>query len=158
MKRWRVCTLLLLLCCMSVSIAGVSFADPPKPQFKMDKELCELMIRFGKESFSRDRFSDAKYYFQLAVQADPGSEKAWNYYDLASMYTLAEQMKTEGKYIFRPASPSVSLEVPPAQKTTPDDSPPPDYDTPPPPEAEKEEAPGHPAESEGFEIADDEGC
>ena len=165
--------LLLLTFCMTFASVGMCFSEPPKPQFKADKELCTLMMRFGKEAFARARFADAKYYFQMAVQADPGSEKAWNYYDLASFYALADQMKTEGKYVFRPPQPSMQPEAPIAQKDVSDSSQPISEDkiappdstagSPPPddggaPPETPEEPPSEPSDSSGFSIVDDEGC
>ena len=41
--------------------------------FIPDKVLCAQMIRFGKQSYQRGRFLDAKEYFRKAVQADPVS-------------------------------------------------------------------------------------
>ena len=174
MRRQKFLILLLLTFCVTFASVGICFSEPPKPQFKADKELCALMMRFGKEAFARARFADAKYYFQMAVQADPGSETAWNHYDLASIYTLANQMKTEGKYVFRPPRPSVQPKAPIEQKNVseasqpitegkdappgaaPGSPPPDDGDTP--PETPDEGPPSEPSDSSGFSIADDEGC
>ena len=132
-------------------MAPIVHADPPAPKFSANQELSALYLRYGSEAFARNRYEDAKYYFQKAVQADPGSKKAWNYYDLASFYSVGEQMKTQGKYIFRPtapaAQPEISSSAPPAQESA--------AATPP---AQAAPAPEKPKENTGFKILDDEGC
>lgn len=69
------------------------------PSFSVDPELCALMLRKGKESFSRARYGEAKGLFRKAVQADPTSQTAWSYYDLAQMYAVAEQFKNHGRLV-----------------------------------------------------------
>ena len=67
--------------------------------YKVNPELCALMLRKGQESFSRARYIEAKELFRKAIVADPGSQKAWSYYDLAQMYSVAEQFKNHGRIV-----------------------------------------------------------
>lgn len=60
----------------------------------VDKELCALMLRAGKEAFERGKYIEARSFFKKAVQADVNSEKAWRWYNVALSYALAEQSKT----------------------------------------------------------------
>lgn len=152
MKLSRLAAYALALFCGSVLLSSIAVAELPQPQFKADKEMCALLVRFGKEAFARARYADAKYYFQKAVQADPGSQQAWNLYDLASFYAVGEQMKEQGKYIFRPTAPT----TPPEALTSGPAA------TPAAPEKSAEAAQAPPAEPEKkaikFKIKDDEGC
>lgn len=63
--------------------------------YQPDKALCAKMIAAGKESYSRGRYLDAKNYFRKAVEADPGSQKAWHYYDQAVIFALAEKVEKQ---------------------------------------------------------------
>jgi len=60
----------------------------------VDKELCALMLRAGKEAFERGKYIEARSFFKKAVQADVNSEKAWRWYNITLSYALAEQSKT----------------------------------------------------------------
>jgi hypothetical protein len=153
MKLSRLTTYALAILCGSFLLSSIAVAEMPQPKFKVDKKLCNLMVRFGKEAFARSRYADAKYYFQKAVQADPGSQKAWNFYDLASFYAVGEQMKAQGKYIFRPTAPTTPPE---ALSSAPAASPSGQ-------EKSAEATQGVPIkpkkkEEIKFKIADDEGC
>ncbi len=64
-----------------------------------DAGLSALMLRKGKESFDRARYGEAKEYFRRAILADPASPAGWSYYDLALIYTVAEQFKKHGKIV-----------------------------------------------------------
>ena len=66
-------------------------AAEERKQFVPDKVQCAKMIRFGKQAYMRGKYLDAKEYFRKAVQADPQSALAWQYYDLASVFALAEK-------------------------------------------------------------------
>ena len=61
--------------------------------FIPDKALCAKMLNFGKQAYERGRYLDAKEYFRKAVQADPASTVAWRYYDLATVFALAEKVE-----------------------------------------------------------------
>lgn len=67
--------------------------------YAVDPDSSALMLRKGKEAFSRARYGEAKDYFRKAIQADPNSQKAWSYYDLAQLYTVAEQFKNHGRVV-----------------------------------------------------------
>jgi len=82
--------------------------------FQADPELCALMLRKGKESFSRTKYNEAKDFFRKAVQADPTSQKAWSYYDLSLFYTVGEQYKNHGKVVLSSApQPEAAQELAP---------------------------------------------
>jgi hypothetical protein len=74
-------------------------------------DRCALMIRKGKESFARSRYIEAKEFFRRAVQADPSSVEAWSYYDLAAIYTVAEQFKNHGRIVTSTAPPPEETRV-----------------------------------------------
>ena len=90
---------------MFLLITGLGFREsqaqgPQSGQaYSLDPELCALMLRKGKESFSRARYGEAKDFFRRAIQADPNSPKAWSHYDLAQMYSVAEQFKNHGRIV-----------------------------------------------------------
>lgn len=100
--------------------------QPPSGQaYTVDPELCALMLRKGKESFSRTRYGEAKALFRKAVQADPNSQTAWSYYDLAQMYTVAEQFKNHGRIIQSSApTPDQTVDLIQPQPATPSIAPP----------------------------------
>ena len=90
--------------------------------FQADPELCALMLRKGKESFSRTKYNEAKDFFRKAVQADPTSQKAWSYYDLSLFYTVGEQYKNHGKIILSSApQPEAAQELTPGKTPASDD-------------------------------------
>jgi hypothetical protein len=90
--------------------------------FQADPELCALMLRKGKESFSRTKYNEAKDFFRKAVQADPTSQKAWSYYDLSLFYTVGEQYKNHGKIILSSApQPEAAQELAPGKTPASDD-------------------------------------
>jgi hypothetical protein len=74
-----------------------------RKQFVPDKALCAKMIRFGKQAYTRGKYLDAKGYFRKAIQADPQSALAWQYYDLASVFALAEKVE-QNKNLIAPAA------------------------------------------------------
>lgn len=113
-------------------------AEEPKG-FTPDKALCAKMLRFGKESYLRGKYLDAKEFFRKAVQADPSSQTAWRYYDLATIFALAEKVEKNADLI----APDVSVrgEAAPQATTSPPPAPKP-----------------APAEKTEFKIVDDEGC
>jgi tetratricopeptide (TPR) repeat protein len=104
-----------------------------------DKALCAQMIRFGKESYQRGKFLDAKEYFRRAVQADPASPVAWRHYDLSVISALAEKVNKDTGLI----APDVSPQGPAQAKVV----------APPPPTPKPA-----PAKKEKFVIVEDEGC
>ncbi|MCJ7685838.1 MAG: hypothetical protein MUO68_16270 [Desulfobacteraceae bacterium] len=107
--------------------------------FTPDKALCAQMIRFGKQSYQRGKFLDAKEYFRKAVQADPASPLAWRHYDLSVISALAEKVNKDTGLI----APDVSPQGPAQAKAA----------VPPPPAPKP--APGKKGK---FVIVEDEGC
>ena len=105
--------------------------------FVPDKALCAQMIRFGKQSYQRGKFLDAKEYFRRAVQADPASPLAWRHYDLSVISALAEKVNKDTGLIAPDVSPQGAS---PAKASAP------------PPPALK------PSKKEKFVIVEDEGC
>ncbi|HMK66095.1 MAG TPA: hypothetical protein VK564_09890 [Thermodesulfobacteriota bacterium] len=98
---------LLLLC-------GVAYDHTFAQQTQANPEQSALMVRKGQEAFSRGRYNEAKDYFRKAVQADPGSQRAWSNYDLAQLYAVAEQFKNHGRIIQSTApSPEATEALPP---------------------------------------------
>ena len=69
-----------------------TLAEEPK-LFIPDKALCAKMLRFGKQTYVRGKYLDAKEYFRKAVEADPASSVAWRYYDQAVIFVLAEKVE-----------------------------------------------------------------
>ncbi len=65
------------------------------PKFVPDKLLCAKMIRFGQEAYQRGRFQDAKEFFRRATISDPGSKKAWRFYDQSVLFALAEKVEAK---------------------------------------------------------------
>jgi len=116
-----------------------ALGEEPK-LFVPDKALCAKMLRFGKESYQRGKYLDAKEYFRKAVQADPASEVAWHYYDLAAVFALAEKVEKNADLI----APGVSSRGETDSSSA----------APPPPPAK----PAEDKEKVEFKIVDDEGC
>lgn len=92
--------------------------SPSGQAYSIDPGLCALMLRKGKESFTRGRYTEAKELFHKAILADPNSQKAWSYYDLAQMYSVAEQFKNHGR-IVQSSAPPVEQTAEMAQPPTP---------------------------------------
>ena len=67
--------------------------------FIPDKALCAKMLRFGQQSYQRGKYLDAKEYFRKAIQADPDAMMAWKYYDMATIFGLAEKVEKNGNLI-----------------------------------------------------------
>jgi hypothetical protein len=118
--------------------SGIALGEEAK-HFVPDKALCAKMLRFGKEAYLRGKYLDAKEYFRKAVQADPASQNAWRYYDLATVFALAEKVEQNADLITPGQS---AREMSGAGATSP----------PPPP------TPSSPAKKPAFKIVDDEGC
>jgi len=76
--------------------------------FVPDKARCAQMIQFGKQSYQRGKFLDAKEYFRMALQADSASSKAWMHYDLAVISALAEKVNKNMGLI----APDISMQGP----------------------------------------------
>ncbi len=133
---------LIVLACFLLVIYPLkhSFSQGPT-NCPPDKELCAKMLRFGKQSYERGKYLDAKEYFRKAVTADPTSITAWRYYDQAVIFGLAEKVEKNANLVLpdvstrQEAGAGLSLEAPSA---------------PPKPEPPKEPS--------GFVIVDDEGC
>jgi len=147
---------LVLLFCFILTSGTVLFAFQAGAKeggtYEVDKEKCALLIRYGKNALERARYEEAKYYFQSAVQTDPYNPEPWNWYDLASFYAAADQMKKEGKYLVRPTQPDeVPAPAPGISEKEAMTSP----DTPQPPAAAP---PAEPRPVPKFKIGEDEGC
>ena len=119
-------------------LSNPALGEEPKV-FVPDKALCAKMLRFGKEAYMRGKYLDAKEYFRKAVQADPASQTAWRYYDLASVFALAEKVEQNADLI----TPGQSVREMSGAGAT----------SPPPPAT-----PSPPAKKPAFKIVDDEGC
>jgi hypothetical protein len=120
-------------------INSESTAEEPK-LFIPDKALCAKMLRFGKQSYQRGKYLDAKEYFRKAVQADPQSEVAWHYYDLAAVFALAEKVEKNAELL----TPEVSTRS--------------EGGSGPPPPSSPTAKPAREKEKVEFKIVDDEGC
>ncbi len=107
--------------------------------FVPDKARCAQMIRFGKQSYQRGKFLDAKEYFRMALQADPASSMAWRHYDLSVISALAEKVNKDTGLIAPDVSPQGTAKAGVAA---------------PPPPAPKPA----PAKKKRFVIEEDEGC
>jgi hypothetical protein len=136
----------LAVMCIMLSIFflswGIGLAEEPKGAIP-DKALCAKMLRFGEEAYSRGKYLDAKAYFRKAIQADPTSQKAWGYYDLAAIFALAEKAEQNTDLI----APGVSMRQEGTGSGSAQASP--ATPTPPTPKPEK---------NFGFKIGSDEGC
>lgn len=91
-------TLKRLIALLAVSALAIIYFVPSgvvaqKVDYKVDKALCAKMIAAGEEYYIRGKYLDAKNFFRKAVQADPGSMKAWRYYDQAVIFALAEKVE-----------------------------------------------------------------
>ncbi|MBI4773660.1 MAG: hypothetical protein HY788_05680 [Deltaproteobacteria bacterium] len=146
---------LVLLFCFTLACGAVLFEFQARAQeaetYKVDKEKCALLIRYGKDALDRARYEEAKYYFQTAVQTDPYNPKPWNWYDLASFYAAADQMKKEGKYMVRPTQPAETPALAPGASEKETMTAP---AAPQPPAA----PPAAPQPAPKFKIGQDEGC
>jgi tetratricopeptide (TPR) repeat protein len=76
-------------------VTFINHAGAEDQDFKscLDQELCQVMLRAGKEAFERGKYSQALSYFKKAIQADTRSDKAWHWYNIALSYALAEQSR-----------------------------------------------------------------
>lgn len=139
MKHGILClTLLAFVLSTFILIPSNAPAQEAKA-FTPDKALCAQMIRFGKQSYQRGKFLDAKEYFRRAVQADPASPLAWRHYDLSVISALAEKVNKDTGLI----APDVSPQGPAGAKAA----------APPPPAPKPA-----PAKKTKFVIEEDEGC
>jgi hypothetical protein len=102
MKRKLFFTPLLLFL---IFVSNGYAEDQEANHFISDKPLCTKMIRFGVQALERKRYLDAKEYFRKALHADTTSEMAWEYYDLAVIFALAEKVNKNHNLI----KPDVSM-------------------------------------------------
>jgi len=152
MKYKRLLVILGVVAALAMGLTLAVEAEVSKPAQCLDKELCAQKLLFGRESFDRGKFNQAKTYFREAVQADPSSVKAWAFYDLSMMYAVAEQIKNTGT-VKTSSAPEPSASAP---TTAPQPAAPPA--APPAAEAPKPPAPA-PAPPPGIPvIKPDEGC
>ena len=139
----------LVLFCMTVFLLTALPLWPEgargeeQKQLIPDKALCAKMLRFGKQAYQRGRYLDAKEYFRKAVQADPESQVAWRYYDMAVIFALAENVEKNANLVL----PGVSSRQEGGAGPGPSGPPPPTPSAP----SKKEKAPE-------FKILEDEGC
>jgi|GEM_PF-5591735 len=77
-----------------------------------DVGLSAEMMRKGEESFGRSRYGEAREYFHKAILTDPASINSWSWYDLALIYTIAEQFKNHGEIVESTAPASESTAAP----------------------------------------------
>lgn len=82
-------------------------------------ELCQKMIRYGKQAYWRGKYLDAKSYFRKAVKADPQSQEAWSYYDLATVFALAEKVEQNQSLIAPGTSKRKEFTAKPEKKEAP---------------------------------------
>jgi hypothetical protein len=137
------CTVFFLALLMS-SLSGPAMAEGPAKSVP-DKALCAKMLRFGEQAYSRGKYLDAKEYFRKAVQADPGSQVAWRYYDQAVIFALAEKVEKNAGLTL----PGVSERNEAGQAKS-------EAAPPPPPVAKKPQ--GQTGGEGGAKIIEDEGC
>ena len=140
-SNWSISMAVVLLITIFFSLSTFITAQEPV-NCPPDKELCARMLRFGKESYARGKYLDAKEYFRKAVKADPTSLKAWRYYDQAVIFGLAEKVEKNANLVLpdvskrKEAAGGLSPIAPPAS-----------------PETDVKQQ-----EKSGFIIVDDEGC
>ena len=69
MRSIRLLKTSLVITCMGLLFfTATLYAELPQPIFKVDKKLCALMLRYGKEAFERSRYEDAKYCDYSAIR------------------------------------------------------------------------------------------
>ena len=122
--------------------SSMFYAYGEERETKPDKSLCAQMIQFGIQSHERKRYLEAKEYFRKALHADPTSDTAWTYYDLAVIFALAEKAAKNQNLIM----PDVSIT---------------DKAEPPPPLPNSKESPAKieiPSKDEFKIVDDDNGC
>ena len=121
------------------SLSSLSMGEETKV-FVPDKALCAKMLRFGRQAYQRGKYLDAKEYFRKAIQADPNSAVAWRYYDVVTIFALAEKVEKNTGLI----APDVSgrREIDSSKATSPPSAP----------------SKTTPAPKTEFKIVDDEGC
>ena len=110
MSKKNLLVILGLVLMLGLGFSLAVDAEVSKPASAPNKQLCALKIDLGAEAFKAGRFSEAKKHFRQAVQADPGSTKAWSFYDLSMMYDVAEQFKRKGTIVASSAPTPASLE------------------------------------------------
>lgn len=110
---------LAVVCGLAISLAlGVALSAPakeakPAPQ-SVNKELSAQKIRFGQEAYGRGQYRVARDFFRQAVMADPASKKAWSWYDLASLYDIAQSYRYAVEKSGRMALPKIEPAAPTA--------------------------------------------
>jgi 3-mercaptopyruvate sulfurtransferase SseA len=63
-----------------------------------DDPLCARMVLLGRQAYLAGNYLDAKEFFRRAVQADPGSDLAWRYYDLATPFAIGEKLEKNANH------------------------------------------------------------
>ena len=92
--KYRILSSVIMVCLLTVVAFFPQSAVAEEPgRFVPDKALCAKMIRFGKQAYERGKYLDAKEYFRKAVQADPTNQTAWEHYDMATIFGLAEKVE-----------------------------------------------------------------
>jgi hypothetical protein len=141
MDRKKLALLFFVIGAVAMLVLSQSSVAEKSKLFIPDKALCAKMLAFGKQSYQRGKYLDAKEYFRKAVRADPMSAKAWSWYDLAAVFALAEKVEQNADMI----APGVSARQEAAGTPAPVGTPPAPLQK---PEKKKFE----------FKIVDDEGC
>ena len=105
---------------------GIDFGAARQPEqvspVSTDAGLSAEMMRKGEESFGRSRYGEAREYFHKAILADPASTNGWSWYDLALIYTIAEQFKDHGEIVESTApAPESTAALSPEPVQEPDD-------------------------------------
>ncbi|MFC1516850.1 hypothetical protein ACFL7E_08875 [Thermodesulfobacteriota bacterium] len=92
--KTRIFSMVIMVCLLAAFAFLPQSATAEEPgRFVPDKALCAKMIRFGKQAYDRGKYLDAKEYFRKAVQADPMNQTAWEHYDMAIVFGLAEKVE-----------------------------------------------------------------
>lgn len=139
-KKIFLCVLVMFVLAFFLGVSQLVTAQDKN--ICINRDLCVKMIRLGEEAYWRGRYLDAKQYFKKAIQADPTSEKAWRYYDLATIYALAEKVEKNLNLV----APDVSTRQEVSSSTS---------------KSSQVETPQNvpvPQKNEEFVIVDDEGC
>ena len=82
-----------------------------------DASLCGRLVRFGKVSMDRGRFLEAKRFFWKALLVDPTSILAWQCYDQAVVFALANRVERSPGLV---GLPGMMDEPVPAQEAEPE--------------------------------------
>jgi len=139
--KCKILSHVLMIFLLAIFFSPQDVKGEERKLFIPDKALCTKMLRFGKQAYERGQYLDAKVYFRKAVQADPTSNKAWQHYDMATIFALAEKVEKNASLI-APDTSTRQTPVPGKTKVSPP--------APRPPTA--------PAKKAGVDDEEEEGC